>query len=150
MKSSALIVIVLLSAFEMSSSTTDPIDLNLSDYRWENRIILLFARDGADEQYHHQIELFKSEKAGMTDRDLMVVSVFTDEYSHLNGERITDGSADQIRNRYRDEPGAFTFILLGKDGGVKIRASEVVEIDKLFGRIDSMPMRQREMRDSGR
>nr|WP_116032166.1 DUF4174 domain-containing protein [Rhodohalobacter sp. SW132] len=134
----------------MSSSTTDPIDLNLSEYRWENRVILLFATDSADEHYHRQAELLKSETAGMADRDLMVVSVFTEGESHLDGRRITDRSADRLRNRYWDESDTFTFILLGKDGGVKIRAVEIVEIDQLFGRIDSMPMRQREIRNNGK
>ena len=134
----------------MSSSTTDPIDLNLSEYRWENRVILLFARDSADEHYHRQAELLKSVTAGVADRDLMVVSVFTEGESHLDGKRITNRSADRLRNRYWDESDTFTFILLGKDGGVKIRAGEIVEIEQLFGRIDSMPMRQREMRDNGR
>ena len=134
----------------MPSSTTDPIDLNLSEYRWENRVILLFASDSADEYYRRQAELLKSETAGLADRDLMVVSVFAEGESNLDGKSITERSADRLRNRYWDKSDTFTFILLGKDGGVKIRADDIVEIDQLFGRIDSMPMRQREMRNNGR
>lgn len=150
MKLSVLITFLLLSVFDMPSSTTDPVDFNLNDYRWENRVILLFAEDSTDEQYQNQVELLHSEMEGLDDRDLLLVSVFLEGESQLNGQRITDESASELRGAYWDEAQSFTFILIGKDGGVKIRADEVVEADQLFGRIDSMPMRQREMRENGR
>jgi hypothetical protein len=40
----------------------------------------------------------------------------------------------------------FTYLLIGKDGGVKARAREAVPLDEVFRQIDSMPMRQQEMR----
>jgi len=149
-KLSAIIILLLLSVFDMPSSTTDPVDFNLNDYRWENRLILLFAENKTDEQYLNQIELLHNEMEGLEDRDLLLVSVFLESESQLNGQRITDESASELRSAYWDEEHSFTFILIGKDGGVKIRAEEVVEVDQLFGRIDSMPMRQREMRENGR
>jgi len=39
----------------------------------------------------------------------------------------------------------FQVLLIGKDGGVKLRSSEPVSMKDLFGLIDSMPMRQQEM-----
>jgi hypothetical protein len=40
-------------------------------------------------------------------------------------------------------------LLIGKDGGVKLRSSEPVSVKDIFGLIDSMPMRRQEM-DSGK
>jgi len=40
-------------------------------------------------------------------------------------------------------------LLIGKDGGVKMRASRL-NIDELFSRIDAMPMRRREMQSPAR
>jgi hypothetical protein len=40
----------------------------------------------------------------------------------------------------------FVFILIGKDGTVKLRAKQPVLSDALFGLIDSMSMRKDEMR----
>ena len=45
-------------------------------------------------------------------------------------------------------PGAGSQVLLiGKDGGVKLRSTEPVSTDELFALIDSMPMRRREMEE---
>jgi hypothetical protein len=36
--------------------------------------------------------------------------------------------------------------LVGKDGGIKLKRGDQVDLREIFGLIDSMPMRQREMR----
>ena len=58
-----------------------------------------------------------------------------------------DGSDESAaaRSRFRVEDGAFAAVLVGRDGGEKFRSSEPVPAEKLFGLIDAMPMRQREM-----
>ncbi|MEM7620524.1 MAG: DUF4174 domain-containing protein [Pseudomonadota bacterium] len=38
-------------------------------------------------------------------------------------------------------------MLLGKDGGEKLRKARRVTADELFALIDAMPMRQQEMRE---
>ena len=37
-------------------------------------------------------------------------------------------------------------VLVGKDGGIKLSSRQAVSAGRLFGLIDSMPMRQDEMR----
>jgi hypothetical protein len=41
---------------------------------------------------------------------------------------------------------AFSLILVGKDGGIKLKRSDQVDLREVFELIDSMPMRQNEMR----
>jgi Domain of unknown function (DUF4174) len=68
-----------------------------------------------------------------------------------------DDKRDQVRPVYGDAAGVdarklrqeadkpdntFQAVVIGKDGGVKLRSSDVVTDDKLFGLIDSMPMRK--------
>ncbi|MGB2203635.1 MAG: DUF4174 domain-containing protein, partial [Pseudooceanicola atlanticus] len=50
-----------------------------------------------------------------------------------------------LRNRLGAE--GFEMLLVGKDGGVKMRAGEVIPPETLFATIDRMPMRQREMQE---
>jgi hypothetical protein len=40
-------------------------------------------------------------------------------------------------------------LLIGKDGGVKLRAEEPLPAAEFFALIDTMPMRRREMRERG-
>jgi hypothetical protein len=57
-----------------------------------------------------------------------------------------DGSDESAaRSRFRVEAGAFAAVLVGRDGGEKFRSSEPVPVEKLFGLIDAMPMRRREL-----
>ena len=39
----------------------------------------------------------------------------------------------------------FSILLIGKDGGEKLRSHEIPDLDTLFALIDGMPMRPREM-----
>lgn len=41
-------------------------------------------------------------------------------------------------------------VLVGRDGGVKVRSDEPVPTPDLFARVDAMPMRRREMREKAR
>jgi len=41
-------------------------------------------------------------------------------------------------------------VLVGKDGGEKLRRGAAVDIDEIFSVIDAMPMRQREMEEKKR
>ena len=41
---------------------------------------------------------------------------------------------------------SFRVVLIGKDGGVKLRQEEPISVADLFALIDSMPMRKQEMR----
>jgi hypothetical protein len=49
-----------------------------------------------------------------------------------------------LRDRLSARVGKFTVVLIGKDGGEKLRRSDEVDLGEIFSLIDSMPMRQRE------
>jgi Domain of unknown function (DUF4174) len=74
-----------------------------------------------DPRVAEQLEAVRADAAGVEDRELDVSS--------------------------REAPG-FTVELLGKDGAVRARWSEVVGREELWARIDAMPMRRRERRES--
>ena len=55
-------------------------------------------------------------------------------------------TADSVRNQFDIAKSKFTLVLVGKDGGVKLRRDGHVKMADIFDLIDSMPMRQNEMR----
>jgi hypothetical protein len=77
--------------------------------------------------------LLSSAEKGVSDRDLQV-------------EYLTGESAEAVRREYGVADG-FEALLVGRDRGVKLRSPEPVTPEELFGRIDEMPMRRREMRE---
>ena len=52
----------------------------------------------------------------------------------------------KVKRRYKAEKSDFRVILIGLDGGEKLEQTEVLSAEKLFNTIDSMPMRQAEIR----
>lgn len=118
----------------------------MEQHRWKHRVILLFAEDADNRMLEEQLALFGEAAAGMDDRDLVVYRAFSDKGIKPKGEKITAGEVSSLRDRYEVPEENFTFILVGKDGTVKLRESEPVAIERLFGLIDSMPMRKAEMR----
>ena len=51
---------------------------DLENYRWKNRVLLVFAPDERDGLYQRQTALANEARAGYRERDLVVVSVFTE------------------------------------------------------------------------
>jgi hypothetical protein len=62
----------------------------------------------------------------------------------------TPAEQDALRKRFHVRPDAFAVILVGKDGGEKMRSDKPIPWETLEATIDAMPMRQTEMRTKGR
>lgn len=103
----------------------------LDALKWRSRPVLVFADDPAGAAYRAQFALLRKARAGVEERDIIV---FSD---------TAPGSSGALRARLKVE--GFTLVLIGKDGGVKLRADSPVAPEDLFRTIDRMPMRQREM-----
>ena len=112
----------------------------------KKRPLLIFSPHSEDPRSRQQFDLLQSGShplAGAEERDLVLYD--------LPLEMPEDGSlsakeASAARKRFHIAPADFTVILLGKDGGEKLRDHSPVPAQKLFDLIDSMPMRQDEMR----
>jgi len=93
---------------------------------------------------------FKSEittqQTEVKDRDLVVFEVFEQDYPKMNKADIDRQTADSIRDRFSIPPNTFSLILVGKDGGIKLKLHDQISLEEVFELIDSMPMRQSEMR----
>ncbi|WP_417724986.1 DUF4174 domain-containing protein [Salipiger sp.] len=115
-----------------------PAPSNLSDLaglRWKHRVLLIFAPSGTDGRYLRQLALLELTEPGLKARDMLILS-------DLAGRGVS-----ALRDRFA--PDGFRVVLLGKDGLVKLDRSGLVRPADLFGLIDGMPMRRREMREAG-
>ena len=136
----ALISLLLISTSPRSFADTEILN-DLDQLGWKNRILLINAELGCDENL---INTLTSESFEVNDRDL-IWFVFCEQnietnYSGLLSDNFAKVITSSIFDR-RQEP----VILIGKDGGIK-RSATALELDSLFNLIDSMPMRQVEMR----
>jgi len=120
-------------------------DAGMGKYRWKNRPLVVFAASSDDTRYRQQMGIVSRGRAGLRDRDMVVIRVVGDRVSTLLG-RAPGMSATALRQRYGVKPGQFRALLVGKDTGVKINSAQPLSLKRLFVTIDAMPMRRREMR----
>jgi len=121
----------------------------LSSHQWKDRLVIILTTENSKSLHQEQIKIFQDNLDGLEERKLVIYSVMPDQYkkgidaeSWINSTRLND--------RYRQEGKEFEVLLLGLDGGVKLRQSEILSIEKLFAIIDAMPMRRNELRNEGR
>jgi hypothetical protein len=117
----------------------------LEKYRWEHRLLLVFAPHVDSTLYLRQQEMLLAAEPDLNERDLVVISVLKDMVS-TRERPAAPVSADDLRDAYDVLPRDFCVVLIGKDGGVKLRHDEPISAADLFALIDSMPMRKKEMR----
>jgi hypothetical protein len=120
-------------------------DLDLDALRWKNRVLVLFSPSESDVSFQLQKQGLASSTEGVLDRELMVLEIIEKGQSRAGNQLLSQKSVQNIRRRLGVQAGPFQVLLIGKDGGVKLRSSEPVSVKDIFGLIDSMPMRQQEM-----
>ena len=120
--------------------------IDLKQYQWQNRLLLLFAPSAEDPAYRALGQELQEQAQGVRDRHLLVFHVLEHEKSFVAGQEISPAAAQALRQRFAVRPGTFTVVLVGKDGGVKLQRMAQMALADIFALIDSMPMRQQERR----
>ncbi|RNC80082.1 MAG: DUF4174 domain-containing protein [Balneola sp.] len=123
---------------------------NLSNHRWENRVLILVTDDLENEYYQKQLKELEGNEEKLKERKLTIYRVWEGQYKigleDQNGwYSVLDDNFSKLTTLSDSE---FEIILIGLDGGVKVRETETIEVEKLFAIIDSMPMRAQEIRNS--
>lgn len=120
---------LLVFAYPAFASSDDPPD-DLSQHSWSHRVLLLAAAQSDEPALLKMSEWLSENVDGVRERDLVVYRLKPD---------------DLLAKRWQMS-GAFTLLLIGKDGTEKLRTSHAVDLSVVFDTIDAMPMRRREMR----
>ena len=113
------------------------------------RPLLIFAENPNDPSLLAQLHMLKDVASGLNRRDVLLIAIPYEAPSPTDVSLTTDAST-AARRRFHVAPPDFTVILLGKDGGEKLRSTKPVSFTKLQEKIDSMPMRQEEMANPAR
>lgn len=119
---------------------------SISDLQWKNRLIVVITDSANSKELHEQLEIFKNDMDGFIDRKLKLIHALPDKQRFVLPEISEWQVSNFYRNNKKDKSADLEVILIGLDGGVKLRQYEVVEAKEIFDLIDSMPMRQSEIR----
>ena len=104
---------------------------NIKGFEWAQRPIVIFANSDKDPNFISQMEFLSQDIKALKERDIVVL-VDTNP-------SITSALRKKLR------PHGFAFILIGKDGQVKLRKPSPWNIREIARVIDKMPIRQQEI-----
>ena len=107
----------------------------LKDHLWKNRVIITFSASVKEPERLALQKQMEEKACAFTDRNLVHIDL-------LQGSE----DFDEMSQQFAVSSSGFQLLLLGKDGGVKLRSS-TVSLEDIFSLIDTMPMRRNEMRD---
>lgn len=139
----ALMLVVLVTSSVLGSASA--MAAELGDYRWESRPLLLFAPSDNDPRLAETLSRIDATRCDFDGRDMVIGVVVAEGTTTLDGQLIGAAESRQLVDQYAIADDAFTVLLIGKDGGEKLRINGVPDLQTIYGVIDGMPMRSREM-----
>lgn len=117
---------------------TQDATMTLENLKWEYRVVLYFPEaEESDllitDSIHQEIQERK-----------IAYFIFGDSVISNIDTSFSPAYLQQIKNKYKMGYKDSMYVLLGLDGGVKLRKEEPLDWANIFQAIDAMPMRQSE------
>ncbi|MGB1110594.1 MAG: DUF4174 domain-containing protein [Gammaproteobacteria bacterium] len=119
----------------------------MEGFSWNTRPMVVFAPDAASPKLATLRQDWALNEGEWLNRSMAMLEVRGLEAVYWNGQRLAIPAAEMHRY-FAVEEGVFAILLVGYDGEVKERSQDPEILRALFGLIDTMPIRQMEMRDS--
>lgn len=110
------------------------VDVDLDDFLWVARPVVVFADAEADPAFQQQVKYLTARMDALIGRDVVV---------------LTDTDPDAMSDLRRQlRPRGFMLAIIGKDGDVKLRKPFPWDVREITHSIDKMPLRKQELRDA--
>lgn len=109
-----------------------------------NKRVLLVFGNGDNQLAEAQLTVAATHAAGFRERDLVLAGLAGSDPA-VPAMMLSAPSDTASRKRFHVKAGEFTVILVGKDGGEKMRSHQPILWETLQSTIDAMPMRKDEM-----
>jgi len=145
----ALAVVILAAGTALVPAAASAAELG--DYLWQRRPLLLFAPATSDPHLVETVRRIEASRCDFADRDMLLGLIVTEGTSTLDGQVLDTGAARRLLSEFGIGASSFSVLLIGKDGGEKLRVNGVPDLPAIYAVIDGMPMRSAEMgADPGR
>ncbi|HEX8503774.1 MAG TPA: DUF4174 domain-containing protein [Hymenobacter sp.] len=113
------------------------LEQTLQASEWKKRVLLIAAPTAEHADFRAQKALLAKAQSQLDERDFLVLDVLYDQLPATDKQYLT--------NKIGVNPSRFAAVLIGKDGGVKMKSARPIAPAALFGTVDKMPMRKHEM-----
>jgi len=109
---------------------------------WKNRVIVVYTPEAGSKDFQKQKQILAEKTKGVKERDLVIIECV--------GKTLSPEDKNYVSRHFNHDLTQFGVWLVGKDGGTKLSEAKPVTTEKIFSLIDSMPMRQSEMKRDGK
>lgn len=113
----------------------------LGDYLWERRPLLVFAPTDGDPRLVETVRRIEASRCDFVDRDMVLGLIVTEGTSTLDGKVVDTNQTQRLWSQFGVDANSFSVVLIGKDGGEKLRVNDVPDLPAFYAVIDGMPMR---------
>lgn len=112
----------------------------LAELRWQHRLVVVLETSSPGDD----IAELEKHASQLQERDVIWFVLDANQVATNFPRPVANGFGMHLRNTFGRGP---PVILVGKDGGIKMRSTRL-KVSEIVSRIDAMPMRQRESRQS--
>jgi len=119
---------------------------NIKQQQWKQRILLILTNDEHSVEYKRQLNEFNDTTLDFKERKLMVFRVTPNSY-RIGFDETKKKASTELFKKYKKNKESVEVILIGLDGGVKLRKTSLLRKTALFALIDGMPMRKSELKN---
>ena len=120
---------------------------SLNEFQWKSRVIVLFTPAADDPLFQEQRALLMRATDELRERQVVLLTVTPGGDQENTGIFLKESASDYFYDQFSASPQQMELSLVGLDGEEKYRAkNEVTPVSVIFELIDSMPMRQRKLR----
>lgn len=143
MKYSRYIIFLIFHLFLMQQASSQ----ELSDFKWKNRLLVIVTKTQNDALAEQQLQKFNDLSQELAERKLCLIQITPDstqtfDYSVRPSSFVKESDLwSELGNNDKE----FEVLLIGLDGGIKFRSTQLVSAQEIFDRIDAMPMRRSEL-----
>ena len=116
--------------FDLSSEENREIEI--SQYQWINRVIIVFSDSPFNPSYIEQLQLLEEDQEELLERDVIIL---------VDSDPLANSV---IRQDYH--PRGFAIVVVGKDGRIFLRKPNPWTVREISRAIDKLPMRQQEIK----
>jgi len=139
---SALAVAILTASAVLAPAAAAAAELG--DYLWQRRPLLLFAPAESDSRLVETVRRIEASRCDFADRDMVLGLIVAEGTSALDGQVVDTSQAKRLLSEFGIAANTFSAVLIGKDGGEKLRVNDVPDLPTIYAVIDGMPMRSAE------
>lgn len=116
----------------------------LEGERWKTRPVVVVVPQESDPLLAKLRTALKqtAPREAFRERDMVLYTVVAGQGSRNDQPLAAASTAALLKALGLDAAGPAAFVLVGKDGGVKMREGASVQLEEVFAEVDRMPMRQ--------